>query len=69
MEAVVVLLLVSLLIALGFLGAFFWAVRTDQFRDTVSPAMRMLFDDNYDDRRTNTGSSGVENRDDDQTIN
>lgn len=45
MSAVVVLIVVSLLVAIGFLGAFIWAVRSDQYRDTVSPAYRALFDD------------------------
>lgn len=36
---------VSLLAALIFLAAFIWAVRTGQFDDNETPAMRMLFDD------------------------
>ena len=44
MSAVIVLIGVSLLVAAGFLGAFIWAVRSDQYRDTVSPAYRALFD-------------------------
>lgn len=36
---------VSLLAALVFLGAFIWAVRSGQFDDNETPAMRILFDD------------------------
>jgi len=36
---------VSLLAALIFLGAFIWAVRNGQFDDSETPSMRMLFDD------------------------
>ena len=36
---------VSLLAALIFLGAFIWAVRNGQFDDNETPAIRMLFDD------------------------
>lgn len=35
----------SILIALGFLYAFFWSVRTGQNDDMETPAMRILFDD------------------------
>jgi cbb3-type cytochrome oxidase maturation protein len=33
------------LVTAGFLVAFVWAVRAGQFDDTVSPALRILFDD------------------------
>jgi len=36
---------VSLLAALIFLGLFIWAVRNGQFDDNETPAIRMLFDD------------------------
>lgn len=36
---------VSLLAALVFLGAFIWAVRDGQFDDNETPPRRMLFDD------------------------
>ena len=36
---------VSLLAALIFLGAFIWAVRNGQFDDNDTPARRILFDD------------------------
>ena len=45
MEIVYVLLPLSLLLALGGLAAWFWAVRSGQFEDLDTPAMRALLDD------------------------
>jgi cbb3-type cytochrome oxidase maturation protein len=45
MQVIVVLIGFSLLVAVGFLVAFLWAVRSGQYDDDVSPGMRMLFDD------------------------
>ncbi len=36
---------ISLLMALGFLGAFVWAMRTGQQDDLYTPSLRMLLDD------------------------
>lgn len=35
----------SILIAVVFLGAFFWANKNGQHDDTNTPAIRILFDD------------------------
>jgi cbb3-type cytochrome oxidase maturation protein len=45
MSAIILLLLVSICIAGGFLVAFFWSVRDGQFDDDYSPSRRILFDD------------------------
>ncbi len=45
MEIIILLIALSLLIALGFLAAFFWAVRTGQYEDDYTPSIRMLLDD------------------------
>ncbi len=45
MKIIFLLIIVSLIVALGFLGAFLWAVRNGQYDDDVSPAIRILFDD------------------------
>ncbi len=39
------LLVISLLLATGFLAAFIWAVRSGQFEDTVTPGMRAATED------------------------
>jgi len=36
---------ISLLLALGFLGAFIWSMRTGQQDDLYTPSLRMLLDD------------------------
>ena len=33
------------MVALGFLAAFLWAVKSGQYKDTYTPSVRMLFDD------------------------
>lgn len=38
----------SLLMALIFLGAFIWAVKTGQNDDVYTPGVRILFDDKTD---------------------
>ena len=45
MEIVYLLLPLALLLSLGGLAMFFWAVRHDQFEDLEGPAWRMLEDD------------------------
>lgn len=39
------LILVSLVVAVGFLFAYLFAARSGQFDDDHTPAIRMLFDD------------------------
>ncbi|SEQ27458.1 cbb3-type cytochrome oxidase assembly protein CcoS [Neolewinella agarilytica] len=45
MTVILLLILLSLLVAVGFLLAFFWAVGTGQYDDEVTPAIRILFED------------------------
>lgn len=45
MAILTLLILISLLVAIAFLGAFWWAVRDGQYEDEHTPAVRMLFDD------------------------
>ncbi len=46
----------SLFVAIGFLFAFIWAVKSGQFKDLQTPAIRMLFDDTapHDDGKKET---------------
>lgn len=44
MKIIFLLIAISLLVALGFLTAFFWAVKTGQYDDEYTPSMRILFD-------------------------
>ena len=45
MSVIIVLIFASLLVGLIFLGAFIWSVRSGQYEDTLTPAMRMLTDE------------------------
>jgi cbb3-type cytochrome oxidase maturation protein len=45
MSVIIVLIIIGGVIATGFLIAFLWAVRSGQYDDTVSPSVRMLYDD------------------------
>ena len=51
MLVVFLLIFISLFLALTFLSAFVWAVRSGQFEDTCTPSMRMLPDE--DSRKKN----------------
>jgi len=45
MTVIVLLIFASLVLALGFLSCFIWAVRSGQFEDTYTPSLRMLTDE------------------------
>ncbi len=44
MSALFVLVIVSIIVAGSFLGAFIWSVKTDQYEDKDGAAMRMLYE-------------------------
>ncbi len=45
MKIIILLILLSLVVAITFLAAFYWAVKSGQYEDTDSPAVRMLLED------------------------
>lgn len=45
MNMIYLLIGISILLALIFLMAFFWAARSGQNDDTYTPAIRILFDE------------------------
>jgi cbb3-type cytochrome oxidase maturation protein len=45
MSALFLLIIISLIVATGFLVAFIWSVRKGQYEDEYTPSVRMLFDD------------------------
>lgn len=54
MTILFLLIIVSLLTALVFLGAFIWAVRNGQYDDNYTPSVRILFDSEVNDtKKTN----------------
>jgi len=45
MSVMFILVLISLFVAVGFLAAFLWAVRSGQYDDRYTPSVRILMDD------------------------
>lgn len=45
MIVIYLLIPLSIVIALCFLGAFIWAVRSGQYEDTCTPSMRLLLEE------------------------
>lgn len=45
MSALYILIIASLLVASGFLGAFIWSVRKGHFDDDYTPSVRILLDE------------------------
>ena len=45
MKIMLLLILISLLLAAGFLLVYLWAARSGQFDDDYTPSVRILFDD------------------------
>ncbi len=45
MSVILILILASLAVAVAFLAGFIWAVKSGQFEDTCTPAMRVLGED------------------------
>lgn len=45
MGVLFILIIVSLLVAGAFLGAFIWSVKNGQYEDDYTPSVRILFDD------------------------
>lgn len=45
MTIIILLISISLAIALCFLGAFIWSLRSGQYDDVYGPSVRLLFDD------------------------
>lgn len=55
MNAMVVLIGASLIVAVGFLVAFIWSVRSGQYEDKYTPSVRMLFEDDKKGKSENSG--------------
>jgi cbb3-type cytochrome oxidase maturation protein len=45
MSVLIILIIISVLVAGGFLIAFLWSVKTGQMDDDYTPSIRILFDD------------------------
>ncbi|SMD12554.1 cbb3-type cytochrome oxidase assembly protein CcoS [Pedobacter nyackensis] len=51
MNMIYVLIGCSILLALIFLAAFFWASKTGQHDDTYTPSVRILFDEEISEQK------------------
>ncbi|TAH42014.1 MAG: cbb3-type cytochrome oxidase assembly protein CcoS [Bacteroidetes bacterium] len=61
MSVIFLLILFSLLLAIGFLIAFIWSVRDGQFDDDYTPSVRILFDsENSDSTKTSSTPTSKE---------
>lgn len=56
MSALYLLIIASLTVALGFLGAFVWSVRKGHYDDDYTPSVRILLDDT----ETNTSKQPID---------
>ena len=45
MSVIVLLIVFSLIVAIVFLVAFIWSVKSGQYDDTYGPSVRILFDE------------------------
>ncbi|MBU2492059.1 MAG: cbb3-type cytochrome oxidase assembly protein CcoS [Bacteroidetes bacterium] len=53
MSVILVLIGFSLLVAVGFLIAYLWAVKSGQYDDKYTPSVRILFDDKIKNEKEN----------------
>ena len=56
MSVIVLLIVFSLIVAIVFLGAFIWSVKSGQYDDTYSPSVRILFDEKKKKKTDNDDS-------------
>ncbi len=58
MSVIVILVGASLFVAIGFLTAYLWAVKSGQYDDKYTPSVRILFGDkkNLEDSITSVSS-------------
>jgi cbb3-type cytochrome oxidase maturation protein len=63
MGIIYIMLVVSLLVALFFLGSFLWAIKTGQYEDDYTPSVRILFEDelisNNNQNKNQNGSTKI----------
>jgi len=58
MGVIFILIVACLVVAVGFLIAFIWSVRSGQYDDTYTPSVRILFDEN-DKKEKNTEEKNI----------
>ena len=58
MSVMFILIGCSFLLAVGFLAAFIWSVKSGQLDDDYTPSVRILFDD-FKEEQTDTNQSNT----------
>jgi cbb3-type cytochrome oxidase maturation protein len=61
MTIIFLLIAISLVLAIGFLSAFLWAVKSGQYEDDYTPSVRMLFDEQVK-KKNEESKSKIENK-------
>ena len=56
MSVILILIGASLIVATGFLVAFIWSVRNNQYEDRYTPSVRILFDED-ENKKTSAKNS------------
>ncbi|MER2999611.1 cbb3-type cytochrome oxidase assembly protein CcoS [Pontibacter populi] len=59
MYIIFLMIAVSVTVAAAFLGAFLWAVRSGQYDDDYTPAVRMLFDNEVTPKNSKKLKEGI----------
>ena len=59
MSVLILLIIISVLVAGGFLMAFLWSVKNGQMDDDYTPSVRMLFDDELKTTKKRNNSLNV----------
>jgi len=60
MTIIILLILISLTMALIFLGIFYWSMKSGQYDDTYTPSVRMLFEDKKKETVKNSAKENPE---------
>lgn len=60
MSVIVILVGASLIVAIGFLAAYLWAVKSGQYDDKYTPSVRILFGDKNNSDGDAASKSGRE---------
>ncbi len=58
MGIIYIMLVVSLVVALFFLGSFLWAIKSGQYEDDYTPSVRILFEDDLISNNQNKKQNG-----------
>jgi len=61
MSVLYLLIIAALTVAIGFLIAFIWAVKSGQFDDTHTPSIRILIDEEVEPSSNETKKEEKEN--------